>query len=79
VLSHDSCRKSLGGAVIHSLPSYFSVFEQMLSLEKKYMKCYTLLEDLIGSKETFALCCSDALKFSKLLAANQALLLDKEH
>jgi len=51
----------------------------MLSLEKKYMKCYTLLEDLIGSKETFALCCSDALKFSKLLAANQALLLDKEH
>lgn len=48
---------------MHRLPSYFSVFEQMFSLEKKHVKHDTLLEGLIGAKEALALRCSDALRF----------------
>lgn len=56
----------------------FNVFEQMFSLEKKYINYNTLLEGVIGANEAFALCCSDALKFLKLIPAKQALVLDKE-
>lgn len=51
----------------------------MFSLEKKYIKYDDLLEGLIGLKVAFALCCSVLLKFqTKLFAAKQALVLDKE-
>lgn len=43
----------------------------MFSLEKKYIKHDTSLEGLIGAKEAFALCCSDALKFSDKVACCQ--------
>lgn len=48
-----------------------SVFEQMFSLEKKYIKHDALLEGLTGAKEAFALCCSHALKFSDKFACCQ--------